>query len=45
VKSDEAGKRGVKRPAGDSDDESSTFQPPAHDLYRSRQQKRLQPVA
>ena len=37
------GKRGVKR-AADSDDESS-YQPPVHDLYRSRQQKRLQPVA
>lgn len=35
-------KRGVKRPVADhdSDDESSTA-PPANDIYRSRQQKRV----
>lgn len=32
------GPRGLKRSA-DSDDESS-YQPPANDLYRARQQKR-----
>nr|XP_047143845.1 cleavage stimulation factor subunit 3 isoform X1 [Hydra vulgaris] len=35
--------RGLKRSAGDSDDESS-FQPPANDIYRARQQKRVHPV-
>jgi cleavage stimulation factor subunit 3 len=36
------GKRGVKRASGqDSDDESSPVIPPSHDIYRSRQQKRI----
>lgn len=35
-------KRGVKRSA-DSDDEAS-YQPPAHDIFRIRQQKRVNPV-
>lgn len=35
-------RRGVKRPVGhDSDDESSPVIPPSHDIYRSRQQKRI----
>lgn len=35
-------KRGVKRSA-DSDDENA-YQPPVHDIYRSRQQKKVVPV-
>ncbi|XP_031552725.1 cleavage stimulation factor subunit 3-like [Actinia tenebrosa] len=35
-------RRGVKRAVGhDSDDESSPVIPPSHDIYRSRQQKRI----